>query len=68
VIFKKGGNNMLISVKIKKVIIKEINAQKSLLKALENQERDYEEDYTNVKEITNRRINNYRSFVEEDEE
>lgn len=56
---------MLVSVKIKKAIENEVKSQKSLLKALENQEANYKVNLSKTKEDINKSIEYYNMFLDE---
>lgn len=56
---------MLLSEAIKKVIIKEKKALESLIKALENQEKNYGADYTADKERIGKSLEYYNKIIED---
>lgn len=56
---------MLLSEKIKKIITSEIKSQETLLKLLDNQEKNYHEDYSNKKEAINKSLAYYNKVLEE---
>lgn len=56
---------MLISVEIKKKIEKEAKTQRTLLKLLENQEKNYNMDLTQEKEDINKSIDYYDKVLKE---
>ena len=56
---------MLLSEKIKKIIESEIKSQKQLLKLLDNQEKNYHEDYSSKKEMINKSLEYYDKVLKE---
>lgn len=56
---------MLVSEKIKKIIKGEIKSQESFLKVLENQEKNYGLQFPKEKEETQKSIDYYKEFLEE---
>ena len=56
---------MLLSVKIRKEIEKEIKVQKEFIKQLENHEQQYGVDYTQQKEQVLKRIDYYYKVLKE---
>lgn len=58
---------MLVSLKIKDVIKKEIKAQDMLLKSLESQEKNYGSDFSKEKEEIKKSIDYYEKFLRVEE-
>lgn len=56
---------MLVSEKIKDVIRKEIKSQENLLKFLENQEKNYDKDYSQDKQDIRNSIAYYNKILNE---
>ena len=54
---------MLVSKKIKEAIIKEVKTQETLLKQLENQEKNYEVDYSEKKAEIQASIDYYKNII-----
>lgn len=56
----------LVSESVKKVIVKEVKNQESLIKLLEAREKEYGVKYTKEKEEIKNSIDNYNKFIKEE--
>ena len=57
---------MLVSEKIKEIIKKEVKSQQSVIKVLENQEKEYGLQFPKEKEIINKSIEYYNKILNEE--
>ena len=57
---------MLVSEKIKEIIKKEVKSQQSVIKVLENQEKEYGFQFTKEKEMINKSIEYYNKVLNEE--
>ena len=57
---------MLVSEQIKEIIKKEVKSQQSVIKVLENQEKEYGFQFTKEKEMINKSIEYYNKVLNEE--